>query len=45
VENYKFLLAPAAVRDNITQSSVADHSGAAFRAKTRALILNEDFSN
>ena len=38
VEIYKFLLAPAPVRGNITKSSVAARSGAAFRAKTKALI-------
>jgi hypothetical protein len=43
VEIYKFLLVTVPVRGNITMSSGAARSGAAFRAKTKALITNEDF--
>ena len=44
VEVNKFLLAPRLVRGNITESSVAARSGAAFRAKTKSADKNEDFS-
>jgi hypothetical protein len=43
VEIYKFLLASGVVRGNITESSVAARSGAAFRAKTKALIQTKIF--